>query len=457
LSDTDRSPTIQTLVAYTADPWESALPWLRYRGPAQAAGLTIIPGNTGPQVAPDKVAQADAVIIQRDFPRFVEPCAQVLRNARQQSKPVIYEIDDLLPVLPQDHVSWPDLSWVLHPILWTILAADWIVASTPMLRSALLPLNPNIHVLPNYLDDRLWSFSQRAEKESGTPVVIGYMGGQTHSADLAIIAPVLQRILAEFSGQVALHFWGVSPPAEFGENPAVEWTPLDILDYPEFVRYYSTQACDIAIAPLVENSFNQAKSGIKFLEYSALGMPGVYSRFEPYQGLVVDGENGLLASDDQEWFEALSRLIADPALRARVARSAQQTVRSNWLLSQHAQEWPHAYMQAAQASPDRPPAHLDRIQIVAQAARQTQARQSAIEAEQARLSRELKQSTQDAHFYQERYQDSLSEIQFVKAQIEAIHQSRSWQLIQKTGQLRQRLVPLNSRREDLLKKLGLFK
>ena len=445
------------MVAYTADPWESALPWLRYRGPAQAVGLTVLAGNQGPQIEPEKVAQADAVIIQRDFPRFVEPCAQVLINARRQNKPVIYEIDDLLPALPESHISWPDLSWVLHPLLWTVVEADWVVASTSRLRTALLPLNPNIQVLPNYLDDRLWSFSQPVEKAPEAPLVIGYMGGQTHAADLEMITPVLRRILDEFSGRVSLRFWGASPPAELGENPSVEWDPLEILDYPEFVRYFSTQTCDIAIAPLVDHPFNQAKSAIKFLEYSALGTPGVYSQLDPYQGVIVNGENGFLACSEQEWFEALSRLITDPGLRLQVAANAQQTVRGSWLLSEHAQEWLDTYTAAAKASQGGYTSRLARIQLVAQAARQTQARQLAIEAEQARLSQDLEARRADARFYQERYQDSLDEIQFVRAQIEAIHHSRSWQLIQKTQQLRQRLIPQNSRRENLLKKLGLLK
>ena len=100
---------------------------------------------------------------------------------------------------------------------------------------------------------------------------------------------------------------------------------------------------------------------------------------------------------------------------------------------------------------------LQILKLDHQAARQAQNRQFAIEAEQARLSQELKERTADASFYQERYQDALNEIEFVRAQIEEIHRSSSWQLIQKVQQLRQRLVPLSSRREELLKKLGLFK
>jgi glycosyltransferase involved in cell wall biosynthesis len=448
---------VKTLVAYTADPWDSALPWLRYRGPAKAAGLTVIPGNKGPQVDPEKIAQADAVIIQRDFPRFVEPCAQVLINARQGHKPVIYEIDDLLPALPESHISWADLSWVQQPLLWTAVEADWVVTSTSGLRSALLPLNPNIQVLPNYLDDRLWPFASPAKKEAEEPLTIGYMGGQSHAPDLEMLLPVLRRVLKAYPGQVALRFWGIAPPAEIGENPSVEWVPLEILDYPEFARYFSAQSCDIAVAPLVDHPFNRAKSAIKFLEYSALGWPGVYSRLEPYEGLVVSGDNGFLASTEQDWFESLSRLITDHALRLQIAGNAQHTVRQNWLLSRHAHEWPDLYSTAVETAQSTETARLERIQLVAQAARQTQTRQLSLEAEQARLSQELEQRRADARFYQERYQDSLNEIQFVRAQIEAIQDSRSWRLIQKAQQLRQLLIPPNSRREGLLKKLGPFK
>lgn len=42
---------------------------------------------------------------------------------------------------------------------------------------------------------------------------------------------------------------------------------------------------DLGIAPLELNEFNKSKSWIKAQEFTAAGIPAVYSHVEPYHGL----------------------------------------------------------------------------------------------------------------------------------------------------------------------------
>ncbi len=57
---------------------------------------------------------------------------------------------------------------------------------------------------------------------------------------------------------------------------------------------------DINLAPLVDSIFNRAKSEIKWIE-AALVIPAVASKLGAFSDMVIDGETGLLATDDQ-WF-----------------------------------------------------------------------------------------------------------------------------------------------------------
>ena len=101
---------------------------------------------------------------------------------------------------------------------------------------------------------------------------------------------MLLRLLDDYGPGIGFRFWGVQPPAELLEHPGVTWVPLNILDYAEFANYLVQQKCDIFIAPLLDNLFNRCKSQIKFLEYSVLGVAGVFSRLEPYKSVITDGE-----------------------------------------------------------------------------------------------------------------------------------------------------------------------
>ena len=88
---------------------------------------------------------------------------------------------------------------------------------------------------------------------------------------------------------------------------------------------------DIGIIQLVNSSFNQSKSNLKFVEYAALNTAIVCSDNAEYRQVARDGENCLMVQNDAvSWEAALVRLIEDAELRKRLARTASEDVRSKW-------------------------------------------------------------------------------------------------------------------------------
>jgi glycosyltransferase involved in cell wall biosynthesis len=336
----------QTVVAYTFAPWEHALAVLRFVAPLQTAGITLLRGNVGMEVDIEKVSQADWILMQRDFPHDQDAYTQILERAHAEGKPVILDLDDLLLELPENH---PDInpnldSNVLFPILRGLIEVDAVTASTAPLCETLRVFNPNTWLLPNYLIDPPWRLRPPGPaREPGTPVIIAYIGGGSHRPDLEMVAPALLNILERYGPGVRAHFYGVQPPESLLNNPSVAWTALDLRDYAQFASYLYALQADIFIAPLVDNLFNRCKSAVKFLEYSACGTPGIYSRLEPYEHLVDHEVNGLLATTPQEWEADLALLVESPELRHKLGEGAQKTVRSGWLLSQNASTWAQTY------------------------------------------------------------------------------------------------------------------
>jgi hypothetical protein len=228
-------------------------------------------------------------------------------------------------------------------MLQAVLEADLVTTATGRLRDYLLPLNSNIRVLPNYLNDEIWDQNPAGGQRNRIPVVIGFMGSDSHLPDLGQLVPAFRKLLERFGNDVKLKFWGGAPPSEIQADPQVEWVPLAEASYTEFARYFSCQESDIFIAPLADSHFNECKSPIKFLEYSWLGVPGVYSDTTPYQEVVEHGKNGFLASTLEEWEQCLATLVGDDSLRRKMGREARKTVEQGWLLSRHVREWKDAY------------------------------------------------------------------------------------------------------------------
>jgi GT2 family glycosyltransferase/glycosyltransferase involved in cell wall biosynthesis len=330
--------TYRTIVLYTLNPWKHALPVLRVIGPAQQAGFRVIPGNRMEVVSPRLVSTADLVVIQRDFPRLTKSYLEIQERARHSGVPFVFDLDDLLLELPGTHIDQQSQYYAgaYLPMMQAMLDADVVSASTSRLCEYLRTFNPNVALLPNYLNDQIWRLRQpKSVNAQRSPIIIGYMGSNTHEHDLELISPALLEVLNRYGNRVVMKFWGLKPPEILQQLPNVQWIPLAIYDYAEYASNLSAQDCDIALVPLESQPFNRSKSPLKYLENSALGLPGVYSAVPPYEEIVVHGENGLLAASLQDWEKNLSQLIEDPHLRYEIASRAQQTLQQGWLLSQN--------------------------------------------------------------------------------------------------------------------------
>lgn len=319
---------------------QDAMAILRLLGPAKLAGWEILRGYdfNDRLVHLEVVDKADLVLIQRDFCKDYATYTKIISLLKSQKKPLVIDLDDNLFELPANH---PDrltgyYAESLLPLLQGIMDADLVTVPTKPLRDYLIPYNKNIMIIPNYLDDSLWKLSPpKPPNNDSAKIVIGYMAGPSHRPDLQMILPALQKILEKYPGLIRFNFWGIDAPIELESYSQVNWYPTQTFRYDAFITAFQTMYADIMVAPLCDNLFNSCKSPIKFLEYGAIGVPGIYSRMHPYKNMVDNGKDGFLASTIYEWVDAMSTLIENPALRQNLAVNAQRKILKRWLLSKN--------------------------------------------------------------------------------------------------------------------------
>lgn len=337
---------IESVAFFTHYTHTSAIEVYRVFSPLREAGINVLHGIVDNEVSLDSIDQSDIVLLQRDFAQNLDRYETVVNYARSKKKPVVLDIDDLLIDLPDNHPDYihRTFSHAILPIIRSITEADLLTVSTTKLREVLSPYNPNISVLPNYLDTAYWHFKEPRSRSAGdSPITIGYMGGGSHTPDLEYIEPVISNLFAKFGEKIKFIVWGLNPPKTLLQFPQTKWVRVSTYSYADFVSYFQKQEADLFIAPLVDNLFNRCKSEIKFLEYSTLGSATIASNLEPYNKIIIDGENGILASNHSEWEKQLTKLIEDGELRYKLALNAQQTVKDNWIISQNASQWTDVY------------------------------------------------------------------------------------------------------------------
>jgi Glycosyl transferases group 1 len=230
----------------------------------------------------------------------------------------------------------------------------------------------------------------------------------------------------------------------------VEWTPVNIDHYANFIQLFARQKVDIWIAPLRDNLFNRCKSQIKFLEYSYHAIPGVYSRLETYTSVVEDGVNGFLAGSLDEWKARLDKLIESAELRQKLGRAAQKTVRERWMLEQHAQAWAQAYQQVRTLTSQPPRQPDDTVRLIMGIGQQVDEYQTRLESEYDRMVVTLAERDATIHQLGKQLVELDRKAVTASNQLQEIQASRSWQMIQRLQRLRLRLIPPGSRFERLL-------
>ncbi len=314
--------------------------------------LHVMPPGDGRSLLEDHASRhrVDYILVQRDC--LVEDNLDgVLEWAKTQTVPIIYEIDDNILGIDEEHPEYAAYKSRISNIKRLCHQSSAVVVSTPSLKKALSDLSSNIRVIRNSLDESLW-FSPAGAKVSqkrttAKEIRVGYMGTYTHGGDLDILKEVVPM-----AKDVLLHEHGIR--LEFSmiggqKDPLLSkaWynrirIPKESGEYPEFVRWLRRSVdWDIAVAPLADTPLNQSKSELKFLEYTALGAAGIYSRVGAYDQVIDHEATGLLVEADstEQWLNALVRLSVDEKLRLRLKENALKVVLDQYLLKHNVNQW----------------------------------------------------------------------------------------------------------------------
>jgi len=209
-----------------------------------------------------------------------------------------------------------------------------VLVTTDVLAKRLAHLNPRTTVIPNFLDDRIWfggKLGRPSSRDKTDPLRIAFIGGGSHGPDLDSIAEAMKSVMDMRPGQIELTMVG----ADF--NPIEQISTCRLSPPPELAGHYvrfvnwlrQTANWHVGIAPLADNPFNLAKSPLKYLDYSALGLASVFPNRKPFSGVVSPNRTGLLVSTIDEWRDAIITFVDDEPLREQLASAARHDVKQN--------------------------------------------------------------------------------------------------------------------------------
>lgn len=277
----------------------------------------------------------DIIIIQRNCPYNM--VVKVLEFAESNNIRTIWETDDNLIEffkLRNKKSSILDLEKIIKSV-------DHITVTNEKLKEYFYSFSKNIKVLPNCLDPDIWQCNVMGQKRSKEKIKILCSGTNTYLENIEIIRPALDRILHKYGDIVEIYLWGRR--RRFPDNllnERIKFFSDFLYDYRKSAQILQGEDFDIALTPLIDNSFNSYKSNIKYLEYSICKIPGIYSKVDPYVQSIKHMENGILVENDwNAWYKALELMIKNKDLRFALAEKAFSDVTGHYLLTHHINKW----------------------------------------------------------------------------------------------------------------------
>lgn len=263
--------------------------------------------------------------------------------AKEYGKPVFFDIDDLVfDTVYTDQLSYTQgLNSVekgnydagVRNYGYMLENCDGAITSTNQLQEELYKYQSKVLLNRNLASDDLIAISSQYIKDysqTSDIVKIGYFSGSiSHNENFELIKPAIKQLLKKYSN-VQLHIVGILDIPEDMKPFENQIVTHDYVDWDKLPALISE--VDINLAPLVDSIFNRAKSEIKWIEAALVKVPTVASKIGAFSDVVIDGETGLLATDDQ-WFDKLEALVLSPDLRQKLAESAYRAVLENCTLS----------------------------------------------------------------------------------------------------------------------------
>lgn len=270
------------------------------------------------------------------------PITEMYRyEARRLGLPILYDIDDpLFSVSAYETYGNMDTldpglkaHFVAEAPKYAAMmnGADILSFSTPGLaaHAALYSTRP-AYVRRNFADATTLADGQkaRAAKPSYECFTVVYASGsQGHEADFEVIAPQLEAFLAADPTR-RLMILGHFRLEMLNKPTRLQTVHHSFLPYSQYLEMLA--ASDVAVMPLLDDTFNQCKSAVRVIDAASVSIPAVVSAVGDLPEAVEEGKTGYVAKDPKDWSRILEALASDRTRTTAMGAAARLRLEEHW-------------------------------------------------------------------------------------------------------------------------------
>ena len=230
---------------------------------------------------------------------------------------VIFDYDDAIwiPTVSKGNEKWNFLknSSKTNEI---IKVSSLIFAGNKYLSDYAKQFNQHTVIIPTTIDTTLYKPKYDFNKEK---ICIGWSGSFSTIVNFESSLNALKIIKSKYGERVYFKVIG-------DRNFVNAELNIKGLPWNKDTEVEDLQEIDIGLMPLPDDAWANGKCGLKGLQYMALSIPTIMSPVGVNKEIIQDGENGFLATTENEWVDKLSRLIDSAELRKTMGEKGRKTV-----------------------------------------------------------------------------------------------------------------------------------
>jgi glycosyltransferase involved in cell wall biosynthesis len=258
-------------------------------------------------------ARADVVFVQREAMLFGPPVIEWLASAVLR-RPLVLDLDDAtwIPYASPVYgrmatlLKWPSKTNRL------IRMARVVTCGSPHIADYVRSRGAEAVVVPTVVDTR--RFRPGAPHSNGA-LTIGWIGTHGTYPFFERLIPIFERLAREVPFRLTIIGSG-------RERIDVKGVEVETRPWRMAAEVEDFQSLDIGVYPIAEDAWSAGKAGFKAVQYMAAGIPFVMSPVGVCATMGVEGQTHFAAVTDDDWLDALRRLIVDAKLRSEMAISA---------------------------------------------------------------------------------------------------------------------------------------
>lgn len=285
-----------------------------------------------------EAVNVDLILIQREAMMFGPPVIEWTMT-KVLRRPLVLDLDDATYVR---YVS-PTYGRVASVLKWFSKTDDlisWsklVICGNRSIAEYVTSKGKRAVIIPTVVDtDR---FRPAKERKNDVPV-IGWIGTHSTFPYLESIFPVLQKLARSHQFRLKV----IGSGRQTLELPGVE---IENCEWRLECEVADLQSFDIGLYPIRRDEWAIGKSGFKAVQYMAVGIPYVVSPVGACTEIGEPNVTHFCANTEDEWYEALARLIEDRALRLKMGRAGRKHAESYYALSDQATKLARALKEVA--------------------------------------------------------------------------------------------------------------